>query len=101
VATVFLVIAVIAFFVAAVCAIAINFPMKYDEADPADLRKALKERWSDAKDVAEKHVSGTRLKILVSAREKNGCKAWLLFVGVLAEGAGVAALAAAVANIVT
>jgi hypothetical protein len=95
-AKVLLIVALSAFFISALCAIATNFPFKYDEAKPDELYAAVKNRWADGTPEAERMTSYTRLKVWRSARTKNNLKATYLYWAIIAQGVAVAAVAAAV-----
>lgn len=95
-AKVLLIIALSAFFISALCAIATNFPFKYEEVKPDDLYLAVKNRWTDQLPEAERMTAYTRLKVWRSARTKNDLKARYLYWAIIAQGIAVAAVAAAV-----
>jgi hypothetical protein len=84
------------FFASALCAIATNFPLKYEEVRPEDLRRAISDHWRDPPEEAEKMTSLTQIKVLASARKKNAVKAACLYAAVVAEGVAVACVAIAV-----
>jgi hypothetical protein len=96
-----IVVAVIAFLISAACAIFINVPVDYQEVKPAELKRAVKERWGDSEREAERMISLTQIKVLESARDKNGRKAWLLFWSIAAQAVAVGAIGVAVVNILT
>jgi hypothetical protein len=95
-AKVLLIVALSFFFVSALAAILTNFPLDYEEVRPADLREAVDNRWLDSEVTAERMTSITRLKVLASARDRNGLKAHFLYASICLQGVAVACLAAAV-----
>lgn len=94
---VLLIAAVAAFFAAALCAIGTNYPFKYEEPLPEELRAAIRERWSDPETEVARNAALTQVKVWKSAREKNGKKAGWLLAGIVGQLVGVFLVAAAVA----
>lgn len=80
------------FVAAAVCALATNFPQKYEEADPDELQRLITEDyWQTSQGVGSRRSSELRVKVLRSARAAHTTKAcllrWALGIEVVAAGA--------------
>lgn len=91
-----LIVALVFFVLAALCAIVTNVPRPYEAATVDGLRRAVKERWDDTDAVASEMVALTRLKTLASAKEKNNAKGTALVVAMSFEILAVALVGAAV-----
>lgn len=90
-----LVVAAIAFVVAAVVGIAVNWPRIYEEALPEDLKKVIDsdEDWHAPLAEGYQVVSETRTRIVAAARDANRAKAWFVTAAMAAEVAAVFAVA--------
>ena len=107
--TVWLAIGLVLFFVAASLALATNLPLNYEGPQTPDPKKpdmpSLADRVNakpeDTGAVADYAVADVRLKILGSARQKNGWKAKLIFAALTAEVLAVACVAISVFELLT
>lgn len=91
-----LAVGLVAFFVAAVLALAANRPVPYREIKPTELKDAINsERWLESKQVAEKRTALTEIDVLSSARHRNGWKARTLWTAIAAEVVAIGAIATA------
>jgi len=91
--------ALLGFVASALLAIAVNYPVKYEDVKPDELRDAV-QRDPVAQSAAQRMVALTEVKALKKAREKNGNKADLLAWGIGAEGVAVGFVAATVLIII-
>ena len=95
-AAVLLVVALVFFVLAALCAIFTNLPRSYEGVTVAALRGAVKDRWDDSEEVASQMVALTRLKTLASAKKNNDAKGIALVAAMCLEILAVALVGAAV-----
>lgn len=106
--SVWLAVALVLFFAAAVLAIATNFPIDYEGPGTPDPKKPddpsiatrLNATPEDSPDNAAFAVADVRLTILTSAQKKNGRKGKFLFAALAAEVAAVACVAVAILEVV-
>jgi nitrate reductase NapE component len=91
-----LIVALVFFVLAALCAIVTNLPRSHEAVTVAALRKAVKERWSDSEAVALQMVALTRLRTLASAKQNNDAKGVALVIAMGFEILAVALVGAAV-----
>jgi hypothetical protein len=80
-----------------------NLPLFYAEALVSVLRDRIQpDEWKDPDPVeAARRDALLNLQILESARSLNGIKAWLIFIGILAESAAASAVAVAVYSVLS
>ena len=95
-AAAFLIVALVFFVLAAVCAIVTNLPRSYEGVTVDALRDAVKNRWEDSEAVASEMVALTRLKMLASAKKNNDAKGIALVIAMSLEILAVALVGAAV-----
>jgi nitrate reductase NapE component len=91
-----LIVALVFFVLAAVCAIVTNLPRSYQGVTVDALRGAVKNRWDDSEAVASEMVALTRLKMLASAKKNNDAKGIALVIAMSLEILAVALVGAAV-----
>lgn len=90
------------FVLAAVCGIAVNFPMPYREVSIAALRRLTEARWWDNKvSPARRRTAEARIEVLAAARETNAWKVRFLLAGLIFEVLAVIGLAGAAAVVLT
>jgi hypothetical protein len=95
-----LLLALIAFVVAAGFGIVTNMPLRYQEVTPQGLAKLVNARfWTAPPTVGELRVAAAQVALLSAARSANNLKVRLLIVAIAAELLAVAFLAWAVAAI--
>lgn len=95
-----LLLALVAFIVAAVCGLTTNMPLKYREATPQGLARLVDARyWTAPPVVGQLRVAAAQVTLLGAARLANNLKVRLLIAAVAAELAAVIFLAWAVACI--
>jgi hypothetical protein len=95
-AAVLLIVALVFFVLAALCAIVTNVPRSYEGVTVDALRGAVRERWEDSEAVASEMVALTRLKMLASAKKNNDAKGIALVIAMSLEILAVALVGAAV-----
>jgi nitrate reductase NapE component len=95
-AAVLLIVALVCFVLAALCAIVTNVPRSYEGVTVDALRGAVRERWVDSEAVASEMVALTRLKMLASAKKNNDAKGIALVIAMSFEILAVALVGAAV-----
>ena len=95
-AAVLLIVALVCFVLAALCAIVTNVPRSYEGVTVDALRGAVRERWVDSEAVASEMVALTRLKMLASAKRNNDAKGIALVIAMSLEILAVALVGAAV-----
>ena len=91
-----LIVALVFFVLAALCAIVTNLPRSHEAVTVDALRGAVKERWADSEAVASEMVALTRLKMLASAKKNNDAKGIALVIAMSLEILAVALVGAAV-----
>jgi hypothetical protein len=91
-----LIVALVFFVLAALCAIVTNLPRSYEGVTVDALRRAVKERWEDSEALASEMVALTRLKMLASAKKNNDGKGIALVIAMSLEILAVALVGAAV-----
>jgi nitrate reductase NapE component len=91
-----LIVALVFFVLAALCAIVTNLPRSYEAVTVDGLRRAVNERWEDSEAVASEMVALTRLKMLASAKKNNDAKGIALVIAMSLEILAVALVGAAV-----
>ena len=88
------------FLLAAVTAIAINWPRRYQEAAVEGLRRLVQPTtWKGPNDPAARRVTELRVEILLSARRVNRQKARLLTLALVAEVVGISCVAMGIVTI--
>lgn len=92
--------AVIAFVVAALCAIATAIPQTARVTDATQLQALLPDLWEQDADFARKNTTATRLDQLVGMQRTNDRKALALLAAMIAQVAAILLLAWAVLAIV-
>jgi hypothetical protein len=92
-ANVALSIGLVAFFGAAVLALVSNLPIPYEEVTPDALWRAIRsEPWQKSSQAVLQDTAETEVKVLRDARKKNGYKALVLWLAVLAEVVAIGAI---------
>jgi hypothetical protein len=93
----FLAVALGLLLVAAVCGIAVNVPLRYEEGDPRSLLRLLEDRfWNGRVAVGQKRAAELELAQLARARGLNSRKGKILIAGLAFEVLGVVAVAISV-----
>jgi hypothetical protein len=99
-ARLWLIAALIVFVLAAVAALATNFPLRYEAVTADQIEARLKEQPIRSELRAERDVALTRVKALRDAKHKNTMKAKLLFAAISLEVVAVALVGVAVAVVI-
>jgi len=95
-----LLLALIAFVVAAICGLATNIPLIYQEATPRGLAKLVDARyWTGPATVGQLRVAAAQVTLITAARLANNLKVRLLIAAVTAELLAIVFLCWAVASI--
>lgn len=95
-----LLLALIAFVIAAICGLVTNVPLIYREATPAGLAKLVDAKyWTAPPTVGQLRVAAAQVTLLTAARSANNLKVRLLLTAVGAELLAVVFLSWAVASI--
>jgi hypothetical protein len=93
----YLAIALIGFIAAAVAALGTNIPLRYEAVKADEIKNRLDDsEFVLSEDKATKDVALTRVKVLKSAKEKNGIKAMILLVAMGLEVIAVGFVGAAI-----
>jgi len=95
-----LVVALVAFVLAAVAALATNFPLRYEAVTGEQIRSRLNEDPLRDEARAERDVALTRVKALIDAKRKNGIKGAFLFAAIAFEVLAVALVGVAVCIVI-
>ena len=91
-----LIIALMLFFLSALCAILTNAPLSYEAAVVPSVKGRLNEQPPRTASAAAKDIALTRLKALDDAKKKNGFKGKTLIVAMCLEALAVGCVAVAV-----
>jgi hypothetical protein len=91
-----LIIALVAFVVAAVLALATNFPMPYEVPRAEALKQRLKARPVRDEEAALRDIAVTRANMLRRAKTMNAIKGWFLIAALAAEVTAVGVVGAAI-----
>jgi hypothetical protein len=86
------------FVLAAVLALATNFPIKYEGPEPSDIETHLDAEEDAA--TARRQVAFARVKVLTVAQDKNSDKGLLLFGALLVEVAAVSCVGVAILEVI-
>lgn len=92
--------ALVLFFLAAVAALLTNVPLRYQTAEPVDIRNAVESKPTPSQDEAEMDLALVRVAVLTSARTKNTLKGWILVVAMALEVLALGCVARAMSSII-
>jgi hypothetical protein len=96
-----LVVALIAFVIAAVLGLMTNVPLRYQEPTVGGLARLIDARfWAAPAQTGERRVAEAQVALIAAMRSANNLKVWLLILAVAAELIAVISLSCAVAIIV-
>jgi hypothetical protein len=81
-----LLLAVIAFVIAAVFGLTTNLPLRYQEPTVRGLAKLVEHRfWVGPAEIGELRVAGAQVALIAALRAANNLKVWLLILAIAAE----------------
>lgn len=91
--------ALLAFVLAALCALCTNLPLQYTNIKMSQARNQIKDNWNKGKGDALQRIAAMRMQVIDRAQKVNTVKAWLLVVALFFEFVAVVLVAVAVSEI--
>jgi hypothetical protein len=92
--------ALVLFVLSAISVVLTNWPLKYEVANPTNVKERLEESPIDDADTAHKKIAVARVKMLIAAKGKNGWKGRFLFGAMTLEVAAVLCVGVAIFEVI-